>query len=143
MVDEQKPERKKINGKANRRKGHDYERKWAKVFRDLGYNFCRTSREASKLLDNSRVDLAFIPFNLQCKNVATSFNYINEINAVTELLKKHFPPGDTQHKHPVIIAHKRGSDELIVMKAEEFINILTERKELLDKIKKLEDGNQN
>lgn len=128
MVEELKP--KKINGKANRRKGHEYERKWAKIFRDLGYNYCKTSRQASRLLDDSKVDLAFIPFNVQCKNVQAGINYIEEIKLVKESLAKNFPPTDSQHQYPVIIAHKKGckpEDELVVMRADEFVSLLTNK----------------
>jgi len=117
--------KKKVNGKANRNKGHNYERKWAKIFRDeLGFKFCKTSRLASKLLDNSNVDLAFIPFNVQCKNVKSGLNYSDEIKKVQEELKQNFPPTDQQHNHPIIIAHKKEKDELIVMTASDFIKIL-------------------
>lgn len=127
----------KTNGKANRRKGHDYERKWAKVFRDLGHNYCKTSRQASRLLDDSKVDLAFIPYNLQCKNVQASINYIEEIKLIQESLIKNFPPNNEQHSYPIIIAHKRGvkpEEELIVMKAEDFIKMLKQQYGNKDKI---------
>lgn len=117
----------KVNGKANRIKGHTYERKWAKFFRDIGFTYCKTSRQASRLLDDSKVDLAFIPFNIQCKSVKSSINYIEEIKMIEESLKKNFPPDDKQHSYPTIIAHKRGSkpeEELIIMKANDFIKLM-------------------
>lgn len=121
----------KVNGKANRLKGHNYERKWAKLFRDMGYTYCKTSRQASRLLDDSKVDLAFIPFNVQCKNVQSNLNYSEEIRLIQETLKKNFPPDHDQHKYPIIVAHKKGSkpeEELVIMKSDDFINILKDKK---------------
>jgi len=137
---------KKVNGKANRRKGHDFERKWAKTFRDLGYTYCKTSRLASKLLDDSKVDLAFIPFNVQCKNVQGSINYIEEINKVEEHLCKNFPPEDPQHNHPIIVIHRKGpkpEEELVVMRGEDFTFLLKKEQTLLSIIQELKNGNKN
>jgi hypothetical protein len=53
--------------KNNRRKGHVYERYLAKLFRALGYEKCKTSREASRLYDNCGYDLWGIPFLVQAK----------------------------------------------------------------------------
>lgn len=53
--------------KNNRRKGHVYERQLAKLFRALGYEKCKTSREASRLYDNCGYDLWGIPFLVQAK----------------------------------------------------------------------------
>jgi hypothetical protein len=53
--------------KNNRRKGHVYERYLAKLFRVLGYEKCKTSREASRLYDNCGYDLWGIPFLVQAK----------------------------------------------------------------------------
>jgi len=53
--------------KNNRRKGHAYERYLAKLFRALGHEKCKTSREASRLYDNCGYDLWGIPFLVQAK----------------------------------------------------------------------------
>jgi hypothetical protein len=53
--------------KNNRRKGHAYERDLAKVFRKLGFDKTRTSREASRLYDNSKYDLWGLPYLVQAK----------------------------------------------------------------------------
>lgn len=129
---EEKPE-KKSNGKANRVKGHTYERNLAKFFRDIGYSFCKTSRQASRLLDDSKVDLAFIPFNVQAKSVKAPINYKKVFTEMEEALKKNFPPEDLQNIHPKMIFHKRGRlkyDSLVIM----------EEKEFMDLLKKIKDG---
>lgn len=54
-----------VNG---RNKGNSYERSLAQLFRDLGYP-CTTSRYSSKELDDKKVDLHGLPFNIQAKAV--------------------------------------------------------------------------
>lgn len=51
----------------NRSKGLRGERKYRLIFIDLGYTKCETSRNSSRLLDNCKVDLDFLPFNVQIK----------------------------------------------------------------------------
>ena len=38
--------KKKNYGKTNRNKGNNYERELAKTFRNMGYSYCKTSRQA-------------------------------------------------------------------------------------------------
>ena len=52
---------KKSVGKTNRRKGHNAERYYANFFKDLGYTFCKTARQASRLHDDCGIDLIFAP----------------------------------------------------------------------------------
>jgi len=122
-------------GKNNKRKGSNYERLWVKRFKDIGYSFAKTSRLASRLLDNSNVDVAFIPYNLQCKNVKANIKYTEIFKEIEEDLKKNFPPHDVQHTYPIVIAHKRGrtkDEEHVIMKAEDFIK-LVKSQQLVDK----------
>ena len=46
-----------MSGMKSRRKGHDYERAIRKEFRDFGWKYCETSRYASKMIDNAKIDL--------------------------------------------------------------------------------------
>ena len=115
-------------GKTNRRKGHDHERREAKKFRELGYTFCKTSREASRLLDASKIDLAFIPFNVQIKaGYAKGLNYVTIFNAMLDALKENFPPDDQIHSYPPVIIHNKGRTEeekLVVMRKKDFYNMI-------------------
>lgn len=115
------------NGKRNREVGHRYERKWAKIFRQLGYEHCRTTRQASRLLDDCGVDLAFIPYLFQCKHVAAGINYSALIKDIETKINKNLPPNSPETQYPVIVAHRKGKkeeEELIVMKAKDFIELL-------------------
>lgn len=55
---------KRIN---SRRKGAVAERHYARVFRELGFEHCQTSRYAGKYYDDLGVDLVGLPVNLQIK----------------------------------------------------------------------------
>lgn len=124
-------EKKKIDkaklGKRNRQKGHNAERTRAKAFREMGYDFCKTSRAASRLLDDSKVDLAFIPYNVQIKAVVSGINYQQILEEMDTLLAKNFPPDDKVHEYPSVIIHDRGrkaTQKLAVLKEEDFMNII-------------------
>lgn len=124
---EEKKKKPKTNGARNRRKGHNAERKRAIAFRELGFEHCKTSREASRLLDNCQVDLAFIPYNVQIKAVVGSINYKKVFTEMKELLDNNYPKHDPQGKWPSIIIHDRGrtqSDKLVVMQEHDFFELL-------------------
>ena len=57
----------KNHGKINRQKGHNAERYCRKVFIDLGFEDCITTRMGSKYYDDSKIDLMNLPFNVQIK----------------------------------------------------------------------------
>lgn len=120
----------------NRTKGHNFERYLAKVFRDLGFTYCKTSRQASRILDDSKVDLAFIPYNVQAKAVLATINYHDLLLSMESSLNENFPPGDPQINYPKMIFHRRGRrkyDKFVIMQEDEFIDLL----------KKLEDAKRS
>jgi hypothetical protein len=63
-----------MNGKRNRRVGHDFERKIAQLLRDMGYENALTSRQASRLYDDCKLDIWGVPFNIQTKKLKTPQN---------------------------------------------------------------------
>jgi len=110
----------------NKRKGSNAERDYAKRFRELGFERCITSREGSKLYDNSGIDLLNIPFNLQIKaGVQRGINYSKELKYIRDQINSNFDATELVHKRPIILVHKkpkleskreRGEyDELVVM----------------------------
>ena len=124
-----------MSGTKNRNAGHTFERDWAKTFRDKGYLFCKTTRQASRLLDSCKIDLAFIPYNFQCKRVKASINYKELILSIKKALHDNIPPEDLIHQYPIVIAHKRGrkpEDHLVIMEATSFIEMMGRQKELED-----------
>lgn len=104
------PKPKKIRSRSySRTKGHTAEREWAIRFREeFGFEYCKTSRNASKLLDDSKVDLAFIPLNSQIKKGYAKARPKADVifKEMDELLKKHFPPGNPQRDLPKILIHE-------------------------------------
>lgn len=120
-------------GRSNRNKGNGFERKVARQFRDIGFTFAKTSRQASRLLDDSKVDIAFVPYNTQCKKgYKKGLNYTNIILEMKECLKKNFPPDDVVHTHPCIIIHdkdRKKEDKLVIMEEETWWNLLKQLKQ--------------
>lgn len=97
---------KKVN---SRTKGHNFERVIAKMFRDeLGFKFSKTSRFASRILDNCKVDIAGIPYLVQTKSGYENNRPKPEeiFQEMEDLLKENFEPKDPVHNYPKILIHK-------------------------------------
>ncbi|SEW21766.1 hypothetical protein SAMN05428988_3247 [Chitinophaga sp. YR573] len=100
------PRKQRINSK---QKGNTYERWVAKQLRDLfAFNYCKTSRQASRLLDNSGIDLSGIPFNASLKTgYRKSRPKPEEIfKNIKEQLIKNFPGDDPIHSRMTFLFHK-------------------------------------
>lgn len=111
----------------NRDKGNRYERKLRNEFKDLGFEYCRTSRQASRLLDNCKSDLAFLPFHVQAKSVKKNVNYKQIFDQMENLIKDSFPPESEERNKPIYIFHKKSrkkNDETVTMKKEDFMNLI-------------------
>jgi hypothetical protein len=98
----------KTNGIRNRTKGNNYERQLAITFRKIGYDFCKTSRQASRLYDDTGIDLWGIPFLVQAKNgyVKSRIKPDVEFRKMEENLKKNFPPNSNEHNLPKFVFNK-------------------------------------
>ena len=93
-------------GATNKRKGSTAERYYAKFFRELGFNFCETSRFVSKKHDNAKIDLMYIPFNVQIKaGVQKNMNPGKELFMMATSITAMFPPEDEVTKRPCILFH--------------------------------------
>jgi hypothetical protein len=119
-------------GKTNRNKGNSYERLVAKKFREVGFEFAKTSRQASRLLDDSKVDIAFVPFLPQCKKgYVKGLNYTSILQEMKEAIKKNFPPDDKVHTYPPIIFHSKGrkeDEQLLIMQEKDFWELIKQLK---------------
>lgn len=75
--------KRKPSGKRNRAAGHDFERRVAELFRNIGFLDTVTSRSESKSRDDQGIDLinkdegtvGRLPYNVQCKNTNAAVNY--------------------------------------------------------------------
>lgn len=128
-----------MKGSTNRRKGHDAERYYCNIFKKLGFEFCTTSRLASRLYDNAKIDLINIPFNVQIKaGVQKNMNPGKELFSMETSIKAMFPPDDNVHTKEKILIHKKHvgagkkrqeEDEIVYMsydQYQEYNNLLGE-----------------
>ena len=114
----------------NRAKGHNAERYYVNKFKELGFEFCFTSRYASRMHDDAKVDLVNLPFNVQIKaGKQKDMIPANVLNDMQKALKRFFPKQDPIHYKPKILIHyKQGSsgrkrvpeDELVYMSLKQF-----------------------
>jgi len=93
-------------GSKNKRKGSTAERLYAKFFRELGFNFCETSRFVSKKHDNAKIDLMYIPFNIQIKaGIQKNMNPGKELFMMATSIESMFPKEDDVHNKPCVLIH--------------------------------------
>ena len=124
------PSKKKSYGKTNRVMGHNAERLYANKFRELGYEHCITSRQGSRIHDDSGIDLIFIPFNVQIKaGKQRGLNPVVELKNMEEKTKIHFPEDSPVHKQPNIVILRKAVgagikrtkyDDVVVLSFEDF-----------------------
>lgn len=129
--------------KNSRTKGHSFERDLVHIFKEIGFEHVKTSRYASRILDDSKVDLANIPLNLQAK--IGYWSNRPKFEVIFKEMKAHldsnFPPGNPQRDYPKVIFHKLDgkADEHfgVIMQFKDWIKIY---KGYLDNIKTKENG---
>lgn len=98
----------KSQGAKNRVYGHNAERYYVHVFKELGFSFCITARLGSRLHDNAKIDLINLPFNLQIKaGVQSGLNPGKELFSMESAIKAFFPPDDNIHQKPCFLVHKK------------------------------------
>jgi len=122
------------NGLRNRNKGHNAERYYAHIFRQLGYHRCATSREGSKLYDNAKIDLIFIPYNIQIKaGKQKNLNAGKELLNMKSTITAFFPEDEKVHSLPCLLFHYKEvgkgnkrtiNDEIVYMSLEQFKSFL-------------------
>lgn len=97
-----------MGGTTNRTLGHNAERYYCKIFKELGFNFCDTARNASRLYDNAKIDLINLPFNLQIKaGIQKNMNPGKELFSMETAVAALFPPEDSVHTKSKILVHKK------------------------------------
>lgn len=117
-------------GATNKRKGSNAERHYAKIFRDLGFDFCETSRFVSKKHDNAKIDLMYTPFNIQVKaGIQKNMNPGKELFLMESSINSMFPSEDEVFQKPCLLFHyKQGvkgkkreeNSEIVYMSEEQF-----------------------
>jgi len=125
-------------GKQNRTMGHNGERHYAKIFREMGFTFCKTTRQSNRMMDNCGIDLNFLPFNVQIKTgVHKSINHRKVLKYIDDRRVELFLPEDQIHKKLNILIHRkavgRGKkrkdiDDLVYVDGPEFRKFLDNSK---------------
>lgn len=92
----------------SRTKGHAFERELATWFREIGFEYCKTTRAASKLMDDCGIDFVGIPFRVQAKSgYATNRPKFEDVaNYSKQRLLLNFPKEHPIHNIPFILVHK-------------------------------------
>lgn len=122
-------------GARNRQNGHQAERHYATLFRELGFEKCKTSRAASRLMDDCKIDLCFTdPFNIQIKaGKQRGLIVSKELSMMKEETTKNFPKEYPIHNNIKMLIHRKDTgrgrkrnefDEIVSMTLEDFIKLL-------------------
>ncbi len=115
----------------NRRRGCDAERKYAKIFREMGFSACRCSRQTSRLLDACKVDLDGLPFDVQVKMGRQRVNYRQVLREMHDGLAVRGMQGENRmslvlHEFSVGSGNRRNRwDVIVAMPFEDFKNLIT------------------
>ena len=124
----------KNNGKTNRRKGHNAERHYASFFKELGYKFCKTARQASRLHDDCGIDLMYLPFLVQIKaGKQRGLKRAETLQYIEDRVKENFPPQSPEHTMPKILIERKDPGrgkrrtqyhDTVMMTIEDFVKII-------------------
>lgn len=122
----------------NRRRGFDLERKTVQELREI-FPKVKTSRNASKVLDDSKVDIANIPLRIQCKlgykTNRPKFDVIKK--ECDELCKKNFIKSDPILNTPFVLRHKLEKNDMCTIEWNFFLTLLEDY--VKNNIKKFEN----
>lgn len=95
-------------------KGHTFERAMAKMFREMGWDKCVTSRLESKSKDDAGIDLCNTdPFQVQCKAV-------EKLGSLHDVLAK-MPQN---HNYNIVLHKRNRSGVIVAMTLEDFKEIV-------------------
>lgn len=104
-----------------RRIGHNYERKVVKELKDLGFATAATTRATSKIMDDAKIDINGVPYNIQCKAVKTGLNVFTVLDDMESHIPKMVPERDV---YVNVVFHKKEGEEVVVLRKEDFYRII-------------------
>ena len=94
-------------GEKNRKKGLNGERYYAKFFRSFGFVECQTSRKVARPLDDAKVDLVGLPFNIQIKTgIHKNMSVGKELSHMDACIKSMFDENHPDYNKPRLLIHK-------------------------------------
>lgn len=98
----------KSQGSRNRTLGHNAERFYAKLFKELGFSHCVTARYGSRIHDDAGIDLINLPFNVQIKaGKQRAMNPSKVLSYMKERIKELFPKTAPEHDMVNITIHRK------------------------------------
>ena len=127
------PNRKKIKNKSDlpseksksrpnvRRIGHNYERKVVKELRDLGFTKATTSRASSRIMDDAKIDINGVTYNIQCKAVRSGLNVFSVLDDMEAAIPKLVPE---REEYVNVVFHKKERGEVVVLRKEDWYLIV-------------------
>ena len=104
-----------------RRIGHNYERKIVKELKELGLSTAATTRATSKIMDDAKIDINGVPYNIQCKAVKTGLNVFTVLEDMEECIPKMVPDRDV---YVNVVFHKKENEEVVVLRKRDFYLIV-------------------
>jgi hypothetical protein len=117
-----------MSGSYNRQKGHEFEREIAEDFRTVGFPKAKTSRAASRLADDCKIDIVGVfPYAPQCKNTQTYAS----TNRIEEIAWQQYVDGtdglEGRKMIPLLIARAKGAKkpDMVTLPWEAFKDLLT------------------
>lgn len=120
-------------GRRARTVGYNAERRFAKIFREAGWSEALTMRYVSKLKDDRKIDIAFVPVNMQIKagtqNSMNPRKYLAEMKEHVAKLPQHYP----EREHHFAVLHPRTTgagnartelDDIVYMTWNDYFDLL-------------------
>ena len=120
------------HGKTSRTKGHNGERELALLFKtETPFEKCTTTRNSSRILDNCKIDLNFIPLNVQSKvGEQKNMKPVSELKMMKDEMNARLPETEPQHHYPKIVVHKKPAkgkrtefDTIVTMTLNDFMKL--------------------
>lgn len=100
--------KKRTKGSKNRDKGHNAERLYVNIFKELGFDKCITARYGSHMADNAKVDLLFIPINVQIKaGYSKGLNPSKVLEDMHNTIKSTYPAHETIYNNLNVMIHHK------------------------------------
>jgi len=109
-----------------RRIGHSYERLIVQDHKKLGYERAASTRATSRIMDDAKIDINGIPFNIQCKSVRKGLNVFTTLNEMVEAIPKLVPE---REQFINLVFHKKEREEVVVISKSDWYLVVEKLKE--------------
>lgn len=91
-----------------KKKGSNYELQVIKLFKELGFTSCASSRSCNRALDDAKVDIAgLLDLNVQCKAVEATIDLHKVLESMPADEKINIVFHKKNRREPVIALHQK------------------------------------